>query len=118
MELTQDELIDHLRELGRAEVTLEGTNMKAARSRLIGAAKFVGVRVSVKRDEDKGVAIATVLTADEAVVQARRGARFRAARLLKDALAILDTELDDKGKEEDADLIFDLREMLGELEEG
>lgn len=119
MELTQDELIDQLENLGRAELTLtDDLTMKAARSRLIGAAKFAGKRVSVRRDVEKNAAVATVLSTDEAVIQARRGARFRAARLLKEAFQILQTELDDKGKEEDADLILDLGEMAAELEEG
>lgn len=118
MELTNDELQDQLRELGKATLAIDGQPVKDVRGRLIGAAKFLGVRVSVSRDADKDVMIATVLSSEEAAVQARRSARFRAARQVKEAINILEHEQDEAGLEAISDLMFDLKEILGELEEG
>lgn len=118
MELTNDELQDQLRELGKAKLSIDGQSAKDVRGRLIGAAKFLGVRVSVTRDADNDVMIATVLSSEEAAAQARRSARFRAARQVKEAVNILEHEQDEAGLEAISDILTDLKEIFGELEEG
>lgn len=118
MELTNDELQKQLRETGKAELPIGDQLVKDVRGRLIGVAKFLGVRVSVARDAERDVMVATALSPDEAATQARRSAKFRAARQVKEAINILEHEQDEAGLAAISDLLFDLKEILGELEEG
>lgn len=115
--LTQDEIIDHYRNLGKAELGLsDELKMKDARTKLIGAARFAGVRVGVKRDPDRNVAIATVLNTEEAATQARRAAIYRGVNFIRLALEVFDTELDDQGKGSISEVTADLNDIVNELE--
>lgn len=115
--LTQDEIINEYANLGKSELQLSDTlKMKDARTKLIGAARFYGCRVAVKRDPDRNVAVATVLNTEEAAAQARRAAIYRGVNFIRLAVEVFDTELDDQGKNTISDIVADLEDIVNELE--
>jgi hypothetical protein len=114
--LTQDQIVSALQDNGTAEISLDEMPIKDARTKLIGAARFAGVRVKCKRDTDRNVVVATALSPDEAVAQARQSALFRSAKFIRSAIEVLESELDDASVERYADAVFDLKEITSELE--
>lgn len=116
---TYQVLVEALQGSGGAVVVVtREISQRAARGRLIEAARRAGVRISMKRtidDHGDSCVIATVLADGDAELQRVRDVIFRGVNRIRTGLEILTSGSIDTGPIDDQ--VFDLREIANELEE-